>query len=76
VTKDMLDAPDKRLFVLIGGLEAVSQLLGFVGASKLPGAARDHPRAGAWCSAASSLLLRAARAASAGCVGDGGCWGC
>ncbi|KAK9843738.1 hypothetical protein WJX81_004492 [Elliptochloris bilobata] len=37
VTKDMLNAPDKRLFVLIGGLEAVSQLLGFIGASKLPG---------------------------------------
>ena len=33
----MLDAPDKRLFVGIGGLEAASQLLGFVGASKLPG---------------------------------------
>lgn len=33
----MLNAPDKRLFVLIGGLEAVSQLLGFIGASKLPG---------------------------------------
>jgi len=63
VTKDMLDAPDKRLFVLIGGLEAVSQLLGFVGASKLPGAARSPARAGARCPAASSLLLRAARAA-------------
>ena len=33
----MLDAPDKRLFLGIGGLEAASQLLGFVGASKLPG---------------------------------------
>ncbi len=33
----MLDAPDKRLFIGIGGLEAASQLLGFVGASKLPG---------------------------------------
>ena len=38
MTKEMLNAPDKRLFVLIGGLEAVSQLLGFIGASKLPGA--------------------------------------
>lgn len=37
VTQKMLDAPDKRLFVGIGGLEAASQLLGFVGASKLPG---------------------------------------
>ena len=37
MTKEMLNAPDKRLFVLIGGLEAVSQLLGFIGASKLPG---------------------------------------
>ena len=33
----MLDAPDKRLFIGIGGLEAASQLLGFIGASKLPG---------------------------------------
>ena len=33
----MLDAPDKRLFVGIGALEAASQLLGFIGASKLPG---------------------------------------
>ena len=38
VTKDMLSAPNKRLFLYIGGLEAVSQLLGFIGASKLPGA--------------------------------------
>ncbi len=37
VTKDMLDAPNKRLFWWIGGLEALSQLLGFIGASKLPG---------------------------------------
>ena len=37
VTQKMLDAPDKRLFIGIGGLEAASQLLGFVGASKLPG---------------------------------------
>ena len=37
VTQKMLDAPDKRLFLGIGGLEAASQLLGFVGASKLPG---------------------------------------
>ena len=34
----MLSAPNKRLFLYIGGLEAVSQLLGFIGASKLPGA--------------------------------------
>lgn len=37
----MLDAPDKRLFLGIGGLEAASQLLGFVGASKLPGRLAD-----------------------------------
>lgn len=43
VTKEMLDAPDKRLFLLIGGLEAVSQLLGFIGASKLPGASCHQP---------------------------------
>ena len=33
----MLDATDKRLFLGIGILEAASQLLGFIGASKLPG---------------------------------------
>ena len=33
----MLQAPDRRLFLWIGGLEAFSQLLGFIGASKLPG---------------------------------------
>ena len=43
MTKEMLDAPDKRLFLLIGGLEAVSQLLGFIGASKLPGASCHQP---------------------------------
>ncbi len=37
VTKDMLNAPNKKLFLWIGGLEAVSQLLGFIGAAKLPG---------------------------------------
>ena len=37
MTQQMLDAPDKRLFLGIGGLEAASQLLGFVGASRLPG---------------------------------------
>ena len=37
VTQKMVDAPDKRLFVGIGALEAASQLLGFIGASKLPG---------------------------------------
>ena len=41
VTQKMLDAPDKRLFIGIGGLEAASQLLGFVGASKLPGRLTD-----------------------------------
>ncbi len=41
----MLDAPDKRLFIGIGGLEAASQLLGFVGASKLPGRLADVLRA-------------------------------
>lgn len=41
VTQKMLDAPDKRLFLGIGGLEAASQLLGFVGASKLPGRLAD-----------------------------------
>ena len=40
VSQDMLDATDKKLFVGIGGLEAASQLLGFIGASKLPGAGR------------------------------------
>lgn len=40
----MLDAPDKRLFIGIGGLEAASQLLGFVGASKLPGLPPLSPR--------------------------------
>ena len=43
MTKEMLNAPDKRLFVLIGGLEAVSQLLGFIGASKLPGTCSSSP---------------------------------
>ena len=38
----MLSAPNKKLFLWIGGLEAVSQLLGFIGASKLPG--QHHPR--------------------------------
>ena len=33
----MLQAPDRKLFLWIGGLEALSQLLGFIGASKLPG---------------------------------------
>ena len=33
----MLKAPDRKLFLWIGGLEAFSQLLGFIGASKLPG---------------------------------------
>lgn len=37
VTKEMLQAPDRKLFLWIGGLEAFSQLLGFIGASKLPG---------------------------------------
>jgi drug/metabolite transporter (DMT)-like permease len=37
VTKEMFAATDKRIFVGIGALEAASQLLGFVGASKLPG---------------------------------------
>ncbi|KAK9915593.1 hypothetical protein WJX75_001294 [Coccomyxa subellipsoidea] len=37
VTKDMIAAPNKKLFLWIGGLEAVSQLLGFIGAAKLPG---------------------------------------
>ena len=37
VTKDMLAAPNKKLFLWIGALEALSQLLGFIGASKLPG---------------------------------------
>lgn len=40
VTQEMLDAPDKRLFVGIGALEAASQLLGFIGASKLPGTSK------------------------------------
>lgn len=39
MTKDMIAAPNKKLFLWIGGLEAVSQLLGFIGAAKLPGAA-------------------------------------
>ena len=37
ITKEMLKAPDRKLFLWIGGLEAFSQLLGFIGASKLPG---------------------------------------
>ncbi|CAK0779329.1 hypothetical protein CVIRNUC_004745 [Coccomyxa viridis] len=37
ITKEMLQAPDRKLFLWIGGLEAFSQLLGFIGASKLPG---------------------------------------
>lgn len=37
ITKEMLQAPDRKLFLWIGSLEAVSQLLGFIGASKLPG---------------------------------------
>ena len=32
----MLDTP-KRQFLLIGALEAAAQILGFVGAAKLPG---------------------------------------
>ncbi|KAK9806031.1 hypothetical protein WJX73_007294 [Symbiochloris irregularis] len=37
VTKEMLGVTDKRLFIGIGALEAASSLLGFIGASKLPG---------------------------------------
>ena len=37
VTNDMLEAPNKRLFLYIGLMEAASQLLGFIGANKLPG---------------------------------------
>ncbi|KAK9834944.1 hypothetical protein WJX84_003484 [Apatococcus fuscideae] len=37
VTDEMLAAPDKRLFALNGLLEAMSQLLGLVGAANLPG---------------------------------------
>lgn len=43
MTKDMIAAPNKKLFLWIGGLEAVSQLLGFIGAAKLPGTAICNP---------------------------------
>lgn len=36
VTQQMLDTPKKQ-FLLIGALEAAAQILGFVGAAKLPG---------------------------------------
>ncbi len=36
VTKQMLDTPKKQFFV-IGALEAAAQILGFIGAAKLPG---------------------------------------
>ena len=32
----MLDTP-KKMFLLIGALEAAAQILGFIGAAKLPG---------------------------------------
>ena len=32
----MLDTP-KKLFLVIGALEAAAQILGFIGAAKLPG---------------------------------------
>lgn len=38
VTKAMLDTPKKQFF-LIGALEAAAQILGFIGAAKLPGVA-------------------------------------
>ena len=36
VTQQMLDTPKKQ-FLLIGALEAAAQILGFIGAAKLPG---------------------------------------
>eukprot|EP00884_Botryococcus_braunii_P005382 jgi/Botrbrau1/14845/Bobra.0278s0015.1 len=37
VSQDMLDAVNKRIFIFIGACEALSSLLGFIGASRLPG---------------------------------------
>lgn len=41
VTKAMLETPKKQFF-LIGALEAAAQILGFIGAAKLPGGCQ-HP---------------------------------
>ena len=41
VTKAMLDTPKKQFF-LIGALEAAAQILGLIGAAKLPGGCQ-HP---------------------------------
>eukprot|EP00891_Asterochloris_glomerata_P000578 jgi/Astpho2/578/fgenesh1_pg.00013_%23_13_t len=37
VDREQIDVTDKRLFLGIGALEAASSLLGFIGASRLPG---------------------------------------
>jgi len=37
VTKEQLEVTDKKIFLYIGAAEALSQVLGLVGASKLPG---------------------------------------
>ncbi|KAK9809203.1 hypothetical protein WJX72_011262 [[Myrmecia] bisecta] len=37
VTKQMLDVTPKQLFLAVGALEALSSLLGFIGAARLPG---------------------------------------
>ena len=43
VTKVMLDTP-KKMFLVIGALEAAAQILGFIGAAKLPGQIADSAR--------------------------------
>lgn len=43
VTNEMLTAPSKWRFGLIGACEAIAQVLGFLSASHLPGKAHAHP---------------------------------
>ena len=52
LAQEDVDVTDKRRFVVIGGLEASSQLLGFAGASRLPGAAASWAEIADWLSAA------------------------
>ena len=63
----MLDAPDKRLFVGIGALEAASQLLGFIGASKLPGTRKvDHIKLTEWLADALCCVIIGTQSAHSG----------
>ena len=46
VSKQMLHTP-KQTFFVIGALEAASQILGFIGAAKLPGVCQHQAKH--WC---------------------------